>query len=284
MLVLSLTACASTLGALTAGPRRVLATMGGPAALDVAELIGSTRARLESLAAELGRPPARLVAVSKTKSPELLMQAYAAGQRDFGENYVNEIVAKAPLLPADIRWRFIGALQSNKAKQLVLGVPGLCCVETVDRLKVAKALDAAVQLSPRSATKLSVMLQVNTSGEESKSGCVPSEAAALALEIARTCAHLDVVGVMTIGAPRPALSANEPDPDFATLAACRSQVAAALCADAHGGGGGQQQPEAALALERRLELSMGMSADWERAIRQGSTSVRIGSAIFGARA
>jgi hypothetical protein len=141
----------------------------------------------------------------------------------------------------------------------------LVCVETVDRLKAAKALDAAVGSSARADAPLAIMLQINSSGEGSKAGCEPAEAAALAVQISRECAHLRLVGLMTIGAPR-ALGADEDDPDFVTLARTRAEVAAALGV-----------------AEASLELSMGMSGDWERAIRQGSTSVRVGSAIFGAR-
>lgn len=233
----------------------------------VAGAISATRARIDALASELGLPTApRLVAVSKTKPVPLLLEAYEAGQRDFGENYAQELIDKSPLLPADIRWRFIGALQSNKAKPLVHGVRGLVCVETVDRLKVASALESAVASSERSAIKLDVMLQVNTSGEESKSGCEPADAPKLAASIAEKCPHLHIVGLMTIGAPRPALEPGADDPDFVCLVRCRASVAEVLGVPAES-----------------LELSMGMSGDWERAIRQGSTSVRVGSAIFGAR-
>ncbi|KAJ1622458.1 hypothetical protein T492DRAFT_324992 [Pavlovales sp. CCMP2436] len=150
---------------------------------------------------------------------------------------------------------------------LVHGVgPGLVCVETVDRLKVAKALNQAVASSlTRSKIPLGIMLQVNTSGEDSKSGCDPAEAPGLAKEIVDSCPHLTLAGLMTIGAPRE-LAPEEDDPDFVKLAEVRQAVAGLVGVP----------PDS-------LELSMGMSGDWERAIRQGSTSVRVGSAIFGAR-
>lgn len=251
-----------------AGARGVARRLSASAAVDgVAPAMRATRERLDALAVDLGldKTP-RLVAVSKTKPVELLMEAYNTGQRDFGENYAQDLMAKAPALPADVRWRFIGALQSNKAKPLVHGVANLVCVETVDRLKVARALDSAVATSSRAATPLSVLIQVNTSGEDSKSGVPPAEAADLAAAVAADCAHLRVEGLMTIGAPRPDLG-DDPDPDFDRLKACRSAVAARLGVEVGS-----------------LELSMGMSTDWERAVRQGSTSVRVGSAIFGARA
>ena len=105
----------------------------------------SVRARIAAAATAAGRPsPPSLVAVSKTKPVELLRIAYDRGQRDFGENYVQEVVAKAPQMPADVRWHFIGHLQSNKAKDLVAAAPNLFCVHTVDSLKLAQELQKRV--------------------------------------------------------------------------------------------------------------------------------------------
>ena len=109
-------------------------------------------------AARVGGKPPRVVAVSKTKPVEDLMEAYNAGHRDFGENYVQELVGKASALPADIRWRFIGHLQSNKVKALLEGVPSLSCIETVDSVKLADKLNAAVAAIGR--PPLDVMIQV----------------------------------------------------------------------------------------------------------------------------
>ena len=247
----------------------------------------------------------RLVAVSKTKPVEALQVAYDAGQRDFGENYVQvlqkvdfgflnwcrsipeqnvfpqtphhpkkkkELLDKAPALPSDVRWRFIGHLQSNKAAALVKGVPGLECVETVDSLKLATKLDAAVASAASSSASaeetahrtvpLPVLVQVNTSGEESKHGVEPSAAAVLAQEIKEKCPNLKVAGLMTIGQPD---YSSRPE-NFVCLAQVRAEVAKAL---------GCEPSE--------LELSMGMSGDYEAAIRMGSTNVRVGSTIFGAR-
>ena len=251
----------------------------------------------------------RLVAVSKTKPVEALQAAYDAGQRDFGENYVQvlqkvdfgflnwgrsipqqnvfpqtspppprhpkkkkELLDKAPALPSDVRWRFIGHLQSNKAAALVKGVPGLECVETVDSLKLATKLDAAVASAASSSASaeetahrtvpLPVLVQVNTSGEESKHGVEPSSAAVLAQEIKEKCPNLKVAGLMTIGQPD---YSSRPE-NFVCLAQVRAEVAKAL---------GCEPSE--------LELSMGMSGDYEAAIRMGSTNVRVGSTIFGAR-
>jgi uncharacterized pyridoxal phosphate-containing UPF0001 family protein len=138
-----------------------------------AKSLAETVARVAQASTRAARPiPARLVAVSKTKPVPQLMECYDAGHRDFGENYVQEIVEKAAVMPIDIRWRFIGHVQSNKAKQLVKGVPGLVMVETVDSVKLANKLDAAVKESAEERKRafgvdenppLGVMVQVNTS-------------------------------------------------------------------------------------------------------------------------
>jgi len=219
------------------------------------------RVRIQLAEAAGATSPPRLVAVSKTKPVELLREAYDAGQRDFGENYVQELITKAPALPDDIAWRFIGKLQSNKAKSLVHGVPSLTCIETVDSVKLANKLQTAVAtLDPLRATPLGVMVQVNTSPwEGSKGGVLADEAPALAEHIRNACQDLRLVGLMTIGQAGEASC-------FGTLRDCRDAVAASL----------DVAPES-------LELSMGMSGDFEEAIRGGSNSVRVGSSIFGAR-
>jgi len=214
----------------------------------------------------------RLVAVSKTKPVELLMEVYEAGQRHFGENYAQELMSKAETMPSDIRWHFIGPLQSNKAAPLVksLGLDKLACVESVSTLKLANKLNNAVTSLLASDTdadtnangkKLGIYIQVNTSGEESKSGINGAEqAGSLASEIRTSCPNLKIEGLMTIGAPGD-LSC------FDILVECRNKVAEVLELDA----------------AKDLELSMGMSGDFEEAIRRGATSVRVGSTIFGAR-
>ncbi|KAG2486133.1 hypothetical protein HYH03_015226 [Edaphochlamys debaryana] len=168
---------------------------------------------------------------------------------------------KAPELPSDIRWHFIGHLQSNKVKSIVEGVPNLAMVETVDSTKLADKLNKAVEASGRAGT-LDIMVQVNTSGEESKYGVDPGEAVALATHVAKNCPRLRLAGLMTIGMPD---YTSRPE-NFVCLAQCRAQVAAAL---------GRAEAD--------LELSMGMSGDFEAAIGMGSTNIRVGSTIFGAR-
>lgn len=219
-------------------------------------------ARMQAAAQRAGRANLpRLVAVSKTKPVSALQDAYDAGQRDFGENYVQELLEKAPVLPSDIRWHFIGHLQSNKVKALLEGVPSLAVVETVDGEKLANKLDAAVAALGR--PPLSVFVQVNTSGEESKHGVEPGEACvALARHVATACPNLRLAGLMTIGMKD---YTSRPE-NFECLMRCRKEVAAALAIP-----------------EEQLELSMGMSGDFESAIEMGSTNIRVGSTIFGAR-
>ncbi|KAK6133283.1 hypothetical protein DH2020_032946 [Rehmannia glutinosa] len=202
----------------------------------------------------------RVVAVSKTKPVPLLREVYDAGHRCFGENYVQEIVEKAPQLPEDIEWHFIGNLQSNKVKPLLSGVPNLAMVQTVDDEKIANNLNRAIGNIGRKPLK--VMVQVNTSGEESKYGVEPGGCVELAKHVSLNCPNLEFCGLMTIGMPD---YTSTPE-NFKTLANCRTEVCKALGIS-----------------EEQCELSMGMSGDFELAIEMGSTNVRIGSTIFGAR-
>ena len=165
-------------------------------------------------------------------------------------------------MPADTAWRFIGKLQSNKAKTLVKGVPGLVAVETLTSSKLADKLQAAAAaLEPPRAAPLDVFVQVDTSPwEGTKNGVGADEAPDLAAHVQANCPALRMAGLMTIGAPGDASC-------FDSLRSCRDAVAARL----------DVPPES-------LELSMGMSGDFEAATLAGSTSVRVGSSIFGARA
>lgn len=212
-------------------------------------------------AARKGRK-VQLIAVSKTKSPTCVQALYDVGQRTFGENYVQELVEKAPYLPSDTQWHFIGHLQSNKVKELLENVPSLSVVETVDSEKLAKKLQQGCE-SYRGGRSLDVFIQVNTSGEESKSGTSPGpETVALAKMIHSCCPLLRVRGLMTIG-----MSDYTSTPEnFSCLVQCRKEVAEALGLD-----------------PGTLELSMGMSGDYPRAIEMGSTVVRVGSSLFGSR-
>ncbi|XP_027330026.1 pyridoxal phosphate homeostasis protein-like isoform X1 [Abrus precatorius] len=202
----------------------------------------------------------RVVAASKTKSISALRQVYDAGHRCFGENYVKELLQKAPQqLPDDIEWHLIGNLQSNKVKPLIAGVPNLAYVESVDDEKIANLLDLAVEKVGRKPLK--VFVQVNTSGETSKFGVEPAQCVDLVKHITN-CPNLEFCGLMTIGM----LDYTSTPENFKTLSNCRSEVCKALGIP-----------------ETQCELSMGMTADFEQAIKMGSTTVRIGTAIFGPR-
>ncbi|KAM7264872.1 hypothetical protein ACFE04_002555 [Oxalis oulophora] len=227
-----------------------------------AAALRSVLLRVTKAAEHSGRSPQsiRVVAVSKTKPVSVLRQVYDAGHRTFGENYVQEIIEKAPQLPEDIEWHFIGNLQSNKVKSLLSGVPNLAMVETVDDQKIANHLDRAVANLGRKPLK--VLVQVNTSGEESKFGVEPSGCVELAKHVSQGCPNLEFCGLMTIGM----LDYSSTPENFKALANCRSEVSKALGIP-----------------EEQLELSMGMSNDFEQAIEMGSTNVRVGSTIFGAR-
>lgn len=235
-----------------------------PVAMDkvAAVALRSVLQRVSQAAEKAGRgsQQIRVVAVSKTKPVSLIKQVYDVGHRCFGENYAQEFIEKAPQLPEDIEWHFIGNLQSNKVKPLLASVPNLDMVESVDDEKIANHLDRAVGNLGRKPLK--VLVQVNTSGEESKSGVEPSGCVELAKHVIQSCTNLQFCGLMTIGM----LDYTSTPENFKALANCRSEVCKALGIP-----------------EEQCELSMGMSNDFEQAIEMGSTNVRIGSTIFGPR-
>jgi len=209
------------------------------------------------------------VAVSKTKPAADVIEAYNGGQRHFGENYIQELDEKSRNLEIlelcpDIQWHFIGHLQRNKVNKLI-SLPGLHMVETVDSAKLADALNSS-WAKLQKPNQLKTLIQVNTSGEESKSGISPSEAVALSKHIIENCPNLELSGLMTIGAYDYDVTLG-PNPDFLRLVECHKEVCNTL----------GLQPET-------FELSMGMSSDYQHAIELGSTNVRIGSTIFGPRA
>ncbi|EDW59277.1 pyridoxal phosphate homeostasis protein [Drosophila virilis] len=226
---------------------------------------------LQSRPKEINAPKPLLVAVSKTKPVECVIAAYKAGQRHFGENYVQELVEKSqhPDILAqcpDIKWHLIGHLQSNKINH-VLKLPNLHMVQTVDSEKLANKIDAAwAKLQPTPSEPLRVLVQINTSGEDVKSGIDASAAPSLFKYISANLKHLQPVGIMTIGAYGFDYS-NGPNPDFVAL----MQAHRAICE------ANDMPPDA-------LQVSMGMSNDYDKAIEMGSTIVRVGTAIFGHRA
>ena len=218
----------------------------------VRERLDEVRERIRKAAEAAGRDPGgvRLVAVSKTHPVEAIREAYAAGQRDFGENYAQELAHKAEALRdlTDLRFRFIGGLQKNKAKLLV---PTGCAIETVASLDAAKAVHQRAQALD---LNIEVMLQVNVVGESQKSGAAPAEVPAL-VEGVRALSNLTLSGLMVI----------PPFDDDEAARACYRTLRE--LAARHG----------------LTQLSMGMSDDFELAIAEGSTSVRVGTAIFGPR-
>uniref|UniRef100_A0A5F8GBG3 Pyridoxal phosphate homeostasis protein n=1 Tax=Monodelphis domestica TaxID=13616 RepID=A0A5F8GBG3_MONDO len=210
----------------------------------------------------------RLVAVSKTKPADMVIEAYAHGQRSFGENYVQELLEKASntkILSScpEIKWHFIGHLQKQNVNKLI-AVPNLYMLETVDSVKLADKVNNSWQ-KRGSSERLKVMVQINTSGEESKHGLPPSETMATVQHINAKCPNLEFVGLMTIGSFGHDLSKG-PNPDFQALLCLRKELCEKL----------------GLPIDQ-VELSMGMSMDFQHAIEMGSTNVRIGSTIFGER-
>lgn len=236
--------------------------------------ITSILSRIESARPPSG-PAVRLVAVSKLKPANDILALHAAPHNylHFGENYQQELLQKSLLLPREIRWHFIGALQTNKCKPLAEQIPNLWCVESVDTGKKADQLEkgrAALCEKEKEyqGVPLRVFVQVNTSGEAEKSGVEPEGAAELCGHVREQCPHLKLQGIMTIGAIARSKEAKEgvENEDFVRLREVRDQVVKEL---------GMQEGD--------LELSMGMSEDFESAIRCGSNEVRVGSTIFGAR-
>lgn len=194
----------------------------------------------------------QLLAVSKTKPAEALREAYAAGLRDFGENYLQEALGKQlELADLPLIWHFIGPIQSNKTRAIA---EHFDWVHSVDRLKIAQRLS---EQRPAELPPLNICIQVNVSGEASKSGCTPDDLPALAAAIS-ALPRLKLRGLMAI--PEPTDDRAEQDAAFAAV----------------------QKLQASLDLPLDT-LSMGMSHDLESAIAQGATWVRIGTALFGAR-
>lgn len=220
----------------------------------IAENIAKVRVRIREAEQAKNRTPnsVQLLAVSKTKPAADIREAYACGLIDFGENYLQEALGKqAELADLPLTWHFIGPIQSNKTRPIA---EHFHWVHSVDRLKVAQRLS---EQRPAHLPPLNVLLQVNVSGEDSKSGCSPDELPALAQAISQL-PHLKLRGLMAI---------PEPTEDVAAQHAAFARLR-----------------ELMQALNLGLDtLSMGMSHDLEAAIGEGATWVRIGTALFGAR-
>ena len=220
----------------------------------IANNIAKVAARIREAAQAAARNPdeVHLLAVSKTQPAEAIRQACQAGLHDFGENYLQEALEKqADLADLPLTWHFIGPIQSNKTKAIA---EHFDWVHSVDRLKIAQRLS---DQRPESLPPLNICLQVNVSGEASKSGCEPQDVPQLAQAIA-ALPRLRLRGLMAI--PEPTDDPTEQRAAFARLRHLQAE------------------------LQMDLDtLSMGMSQDLEAAIAEGATWVRIGTAVFGAR-
>jgi hypothetical protein len=220
----------------------------------IADNIGlvSQRIRAAADAVQRDENSIHLLAVSKTKPAQAVREAYAAGMCDFGENYLQEALGKqAELTDLPLSWHFIGPIQSNKTRAIA---ENFAWVHSVDRLKIAQRLS---EQRPADLPPLNICIQVNVSGEASKSGCTPADLPALAQAIS-ALPRVKLRGLMAI--PEPTEDRAAQDAAFATV----------------------RDLQASLNLPLDT-LSMGMSHDLESAIAQGATWVRIGTALFGAR-
>ncbi|WP_343742241.1 YggS family pyridoxal phosphate-dependent enzyme [Herbaspirillum huttiense] len=227
----------------------------------IAQHLQHVQQQIAQAAGQAGRVPSsvQLLAVSKTFGPEAVAEAVAAGQRAFGENYLQEALDKIAALPAlvpdtPLEWHFIGPIQSNKTRPIA---EHFDWVHSVDRLKIAQRLS---EQRPEELGPLNICLQVNISAEASKSGLSPEELPEVAAQVAQL-PRLRLRGLMAIPAP-----SDDMKQQRAAFAAVRGLY--------------EQLRTVGLPLDT---LSMGMSADLEAAVAEGATIVRVGSAIFGAR-
>ena len=221
---------------------------------EIVQGLQSVLARLEAGLKAAGRPKgaARLIAVSKTFPAECVQEAYGFGQRAFGENRVQELSEKAPKLPNDIEWHLIGHLQANKVRAALEHAAWIHSVDSLSLLKRVERIAAEMGVAPK------VLLEVNVSGEESKFGLKPQDVAVLLDE----CPSKLLAGFMTVaplGAPE-----KELHEIFGGLRELRDSM----------------ESRSGLKLP---ELSMGMSGDFEIALAEGATMIRVGTAIFGHR-
>jgi pyridoxal phosphate enzyme (YggS family) len=227
--------------------------------VSIASALQQVQGRIAAAAHAAGRDPqqVKLVAVSKTHPADAVREAYAAGQRDFGENYVQELVQKAEALAdlPELRWHLIGHLQRNKAR---LVAPLVSLVHTVDSLELGREL-AKRRSGAGKSERLPVLVEVSIAGEEQKHGLAPTQLAEL-LEALEQLPELALRGLMCV--PPLTEDAALSRPHFDALVRLR---------DEHGGAA------------RLPELSMGMTHDLEHAVAAGATLVRVGTAIFGSR-
>ncbi|MSR39462.1 MAG: YggS family pyridoxal phosphate-dependent enzyme [Planctomycetes bacterium] len=226
---------------------------------EIADNLAVVRARIGAACSSAGRLPEEvlLLAVSKTHPASSVSDAHAFGQRAFGENRVQELSVKAVECAtlAGLQWHLIGSLQTNKVRAL-LRAKGLALLHSLDRSALADDLQKELATTESS---LAVLLQIAATGEAEKHGCLPDQAAKLLLHVQQSCRRLTVCGLMAIGP-----LVGDPRPTFDLVVALREQLRKA----------------SGLPL---ATLSLGMSGDLEAAVAAGSTILRIGTAVFGAR-
>lgn len=225
----------------------------------IKEHLNEVRERVIKACAKAGRDPqdVTLIAVSKTKPVPMLEEAYAAGARDFGENKVQEILAKKPELPEDIRWHMIGHLQRNKVSQ-VIGKAVL--IHSVDSLRLAQQIEAE---AARQELDVDILLEVNVAREESKYGFMLEEVENAIMTI-KDFPHVHIKGLMTIA---PFVDNPEENREiFKKLFEFAVDI------------GGKNIDNVTMAV-----LSMGMTGDYEVAVEEGATMIRVGTGIFGVR-
>ncbi len=225
----------------------------------VKEQLKEVQARIEAACRRSGRDPKEvtLIAVSKTKPVSMIEEAYQEGVRDFGENKVQEIMEKQPILPQDIRWHMIGHLQRNKVKQII---DKAVLIHSVDSVRLARQIE---EEAARKDIQVDILLEINVAREESKFGFFFEEAEAAVMEI-RTLPHVHIRGFMTIA---PFVENSEENRNifkklFEFYVDMKSKNIDNVTMDV---------------------LSMGMSGDYEVAIEEGATMVRVGTSIFGSR-
>lgn len=225
----------------------------------IAKHYAEIEARIGAACARAGRSSSEvtLIAVSKTKPVEMLSEAYEAGARDFGENKVQEILAKYPELPTDVNWHMIGHLQTNKVRQVV---GKACLIHSVDSLRLAQEISKE---SCRQELTTDILLEVNVAEEESKFGFTLSETEAALMEISKL-PHIRVCGFMTI-----APFVDNPEDNRLVFKKLYDFFVDMKCKNIDN-------------VNMNI-LSMGMTGDFEVAIEEGATMVRVGTGIFGAR-
>ncbi|MCR5810761.1 MAG: YggS family pyridoxal phosphate-dependent enzyme [Lachnospiraceae bacterium] len=225
----------------------------------IGQNIESIEERICSACQRAGRSRSEvtLICVTKTKPEEMLLEAYEAGQRDFGENKVQEICRKKPALPQDIRWHMIGHLQRNKVKQLI---GQTVMIHSVDSLKLAQTISSE---AVKAGLVMPVLIEVNMAAEESKFGVAPQDAEKLITKASRL-EGIQIRGLMTIAPYTEDPNSNRPY--FAALRQLAVDIGQ-KCID-----------NVSMSV-----LSMGMTGDFEVAIEEGATLIRVGTGIFGER-